>query len=274
MNNRGSIGTGFFLNLQLDSGDIFPLLITNKHVVANGNISHGKFLFTAADENGDPIVTNHIEVKLETLKNQYIPHPDPQIDLCAFNLIPIIEQYVLKRERIFCRFIDSSMIPTGTDVEEFDAVEEILMIGYPDKQWDKVNNMPLVRRGITATHFKYDYNGKSNFVIDAACFPGSSGSPVIIHRKGNYTNKKGKLILDKPRIYLAGVLYGGPQHCVEGLINNPSGTPDPQQATISSYIPNNLGFVVKSENLFDFKDICSDIIEIIKKAYKKPNSQK
>lgn len=36
------------------------------------------------------------------------------------------------------------------------------------------------RRGITATNINFDYNGKKEFVIDAACFPGSSGFPVFI----------------------------------------------------------------------------------------------
>lgn len=52
------------------------------------------------------------------------------------------------------------------------------MVGYPDGIWDEFNNQPIVRRGITATHPKNDFNGKGEFLIDAVCFPGSSGSPV------------------------------------------------------------------------------------------------
>jgi len=57
------------------------------------------------------------------------------------------------------------------------------MIGYPNGLWDHVNNLPLIRRGITASHPGVDYqiegqNGPGVTVIDMACFPDSSGSPV------------------------------------------------------------------------------------------------
>jgi hypothetical protein len=48
------------------------------------------------------------------------------------------------------------------------------MVGYPNGLWDTANNFPLIRRGVTATHIKNNYNGKSEFVIDIACYGGSS----------------------------------------------------------------------------------------------------
>lgn len=78
-------------------------------------------------------------------------------------------------------------------MEELSAVEEILMVGYPNGLWDSVNNYPLIRRGITASHPAVDFevDGVPTTVVDAACFPGSSGSPVILHNVGTYTDKKG-----------------------------------------------------------------------------------
>jgi len=64
------------------------------------------------------------------------------------------------------------------------------MVGYPIGLWDEKNNYPIFRKGITATHPANDYNGKSEFMIDAACFPGSSGSPVYIIDELNYVDKK------------------------------------------------------------------------------------
>lgn len=61
------------------------------------------------------------------------------------------------------------------------------MIGYPNGLWDSQNNLPIIRRGITATSVKKDYNGKKEFLIDAAVFPGSSGSPVFIFNEGSYS---------------------------------------------------------------------------------------
>lgn len=54
---------------------------------------------------------------------------------------------------------------------ELSAIEDIIMIGYPDGIWDSINNQPIIRRGITATQPKNNFNGKQEFLIDAACSP-------------------------------------------------------------------------------------------------------
>ena len=77
-------------------------------------------------------------------------------------------------------------------MDEIDAIEDIIFIGYPNGIWDSVNNMPILRKGSTATHPCLNYNGKKEFMIDAACFPGSSGSPVLIFNENGYKDKKGK----------------------------------------------------------------------------------
>ena len=63
---------------------------------------------------------------------------------------------------------------------------------------------------------------------------------------------KGNTFMGTNRVILMGVLFAGPQHIAEGEIQ----TIDIplQQVPISlSRIPNNLGFVVKSIKLLDFK---------------------
>lgn len=127
------------------------------------------------------------------------------------------------------------------------------MIGYPNGLWDQVNNMPIIRRGITATNVTLDYNGKKEFLIDAACFPGSSGSPVLICNVGGYTSKFGSLNWGKSRVFLLGILYAGPQMRVTGDLQLIT-VPEYQQKTVSvSQIPNNLGFIIKAERLLEFK---------------------
>jgi len=44
------------------------------------------------------------------------------------------------------------------------------MIGYPSGLWDTKNNLPIVRKGITATTPYFDYNGKREFLVDIAAF--------------------------------------------------------------------------------------------------------
>jgi len=121
------------------------------------------------------------------------------------------------------------------------------MIGYPNGLWDELHNLPIIRKGITATHPGLRLNGKPEFLIDAACFPGSSGSPVFLANIGGYISGRAH-ILGGNRIYLLGTLYTGPQHTTTGeifAINVPTDT----KSIVSGLIPNNLGYVIHSSEL-------------------------
>jgi hypothetical protein len=137
-------------------------------------------------------------------------------------------------------------------------MEDIIMIGYPNGIWDAKHNLPIIRRGITATHPKLSYNGKPEFLIDAACFPGSSGSPVFLANIGSYVSPDGALCAGN-RIALLGTLYAGPQHTATGevvVVEVPTDT----RAMAISTIPNNLGLVIHSSKLLDFEPILGKII--------------
>ena len=156
--------------------------------------------------------------------------------------------------KLFHQHFDKSLIPTVAQLKELDSVEDIIMIGYPNALWDEVNNIPLVRKGITATPAWLDFNGKKEFVIDAACFPGSSGSPVLICNIGNVKDKFGGIQFGINRIYLLGLLYGGPQQTIEGEICVKT-VPDATQTPYAlSSIPNNLGYVIKSERILELSE--------------------
>jgi hypothetical protein len=138
----------------------------------------------------------------------------------------------------------------ATQLEEPNAVEEVLMVGYPNGLWDAKNNFPLMRRGITASHpaVDYDVNGGATTVIDMACFPGSSGSPVFIYDNGSYVDKKGNVNLGASRTILLGVRYSCPTIQADGSIvikDIPTvNTPVPQLNLMM-----NLGYIIKAGEL-------------------------
>lgn len=174
---------------------------------------------------------------------------------------PIIEDsHNRLNKTFFYKWFDNSLIPSSQQLNEIDIAEEIIMIGYPNGLWDSVNNMPIVRRGSMATNISLDHNGKREFMIDAACFPGSSGSPVILFNKGGYTDKQGNLNWGNGRLYLLGILYAGPQLTVTGEIQVVT-VPNAQQKALSvSHIPNNLGYIIKSSAILDFIPIIKNLI--------------
>ena len=67
------------------------------------------------------------------------------------------------------------------------------MVGYPIGLYDKINNLPIFRKGYTACHPSIDFNRKGIGLIDMACFPGSSGSPIYVLNEGLVKSKNGAL---------------------------------------------------------------------------------
>jgi len=242
-------GTGFFFSFHLEGDTHIPIIVTNKHVI-NESIK-GMFVLTKSDESGQPILGSTEKVVLDEFEKHWIKHPEDDVDLAVFPLAPLYRHVKDQGIKFFAPPIGEDLLPTPEKLGNLSGLENITMIGYPNGIWDEKNNMPIVRRGITATNPKYDYNGLPIFVIDCACFPGSSGSPVLIFDQGGYFDAQG-LKLGGGRIILLGVLFAGPQHVAEGEIKTID-VPLAQLPISLSKIPNNLGFVVKASKISDFR---------------------
>ncbi|WP_204104003.1 MULTISPECIES: hypothetical protein [Spirulina sp. CCY15215] len=123
---------------------------------------------------------------------------------------------------------------------------------------NSIHHLPIIRKGITATHPKLKYNGKPEFMIDAACFPGSSGSPVFLIRTGTYLNEDGDTVLMEGfQLIFLGTLYAGPQHTTTGEIKIIEVPTDTKPVAISA-IPNNLGLVIQAQKTLDFETILKE----------------
>lgn len=250
-----STGTGFFFNFLEETKPkpktSVPVIITNKHVVEN-KVS-GKLLFTLSDDNGNPLDKIHHTFNITDFRSAWTFHPDPEVDLCAMPIAPIIKILNSQSKKPFFISFNKNLIPTKEQLEDLSVMEELIMIGYPNGIWDKINNQPILRKGITATHPKKDYRGKKEFMADIASFPGSSGSPVLIFNQNGYQDKKGNFFMGANRIILMGVLYAGPQYTTTGeikILNIPT-----KQIPISVLrIPNNLGIIIKSEKILELED--------------------
>ena len=72
---------------------------------------------------------------------------------------------------------------------------------------DARNNYPIFRKGYTAAHPAVDFNEDGIGLVDMACFPGSSGSPIYILNEGSYRDKHGNSYLGSSRVMLLGVLW-------------------------------------------------------------------
>lgn len=93
----------------------------------------------------------------------------------------------------------------------------LLVIGYPIGLWDEVNNLPIVRRVLAATRPGVDYNGLPVFLVDAAIYPGSSGSPVVVLSEGMIVDGA-SLMLGANRLMFLGIMPAVYQTNVTGQL--------------------------------------------------------
>lgn len=255
--NQRRYGTGFFCHLCEQDGGGVPLIVTNKHVVENA--AFGLFHVTTATDDGRPDYGKHAMVPVEDFHNLWVQHPDPDIDLAAFPLAPVLVWLQGRGHTPYYRAIKRGDWADGDFLKELSAVEEVLMVGYPNGLWDARNNLPMVRRGITATPPYINFEGKSQFMIDCACFPGSSGSPIYLLNEGAYTQKNGSIMVGR-RFKLLGILWGGPQYTAEGEIRIVP-IPSASQPVAFSPIPNNLGYCIKASELMAFENHFETILK-------------
>ncbi len=251
-----SVGTGFVFCLRISPSEISSLLVTNKHVIEGATRIH---LITHAhvldDGSKEPTGLNY---SITYQDNLFVPHPDADVDLCAMPLSFLFE--AAKREARFPHLIHISddRVPSQDVLASLDAIEDVVMVGYPNGLWDDVNNFPIFRRGMTATHVARDFQGRKEFVVDMACFPGSSGSPVFLLNRGAYRSRTDWNIDGGPILFL-GVLWGGPQIDLKGeVVVRPVPHARIEAVTSTSL---NLGFVIRAERVLELAKLIAYTVE-------------
>lgn len=249
-----SSGTGFFMSFKENRQDglHIPVVITNKHVIEGAK--KGTLIFTQANTQGEPVDSRQFSFYVDNFESFWRKHPDPEVDLCAMPLAPFQNAATQSGVKLFYVPLPMSLIPTQSQLDELSAVEDVIMVGYPNGIWDEANNKPIFRKGITATHPCKDYAGRTRIVIDMACFPGSSGSPVFILNEGGYRDKHGKLYIGRSRLLLLGVLHAGYQYTATGKIGIAS-IPTKEMPVAISQIPNHLGVIIKSSRIKELEEL-------------------
>lgn len=241
-----SYGTGFFYVVEL-GGDLRTiLLVTNKHVFEGCNGIN--LTLPLRNEDGTPSEKTHTwELAFE---GKPIDHPDPNVDLSVLSITDIHQLNENGEKRYpFYVTLSKDVIPSEEMWSSLDAIEEVTMIGCPNGLIDNVNNSPIIRRGITATHPKKNYEGRQEFMIDLACFPGSSGSPVFLYNKGMIYNRNTKDYSIGMEVYFLGILYAGPTIDQNGHIIMSTPVNIRVNATM------HLGMVIKSTQLNAFEEM-------------------
>ena len=232
-------GTGFFMDFNINEEErtCQSVIITNKHVVNGAKTII--YSVCRGDLNNNPLDQEKFTITMNSFN--IINHPDNLVDLCAISIATAESQTKSNDIHLYRGKFGTDLIITDKEINECATMEDIIMVGYPNGLEDNYNNKPIIRRGVTSTHMKFNYNGKKEFLIAMACFPGSSGSPVFFCNDGYYATNKGLTV--GSRVKLLGVLYAGPQHTGIGNIVFENISTNPKAIF---NIPNNLGLVIKA----------------------------
>lgn len=238
VSGRYEVGTGFFLNVPMSGDDFCACLVTNKHVIQND--TYINFVLNYADSEHKRLDEQKrcrlplIREGSSEFDQNVFPHSDSNVDLCLINITSIIRETLDEGRDIFYRAFDLDSIPIRRTLEKFNALEEVIMVGYPHGLWDSANNLPIMRKGITSSHIAYDHQGTENFLVDIASYHGSSGSPLLIYDDGRVHREDTPFTTQ--RSLLLGIQFGVPK------INDND---------VSVYSYSNLGYFIKSYKLFD-----------------------
>ena len=246
-----SFGTGFFFSLFPQGGQNVPVIVTNKHVVAGANVGH--FKLTMQKDDGSPDLQNFIDVSVPNFPTKWIPHPDPAVDLTIMPCAGLLQELTGQGKKPFLITLDPPLVPTDAELADLTPLEDILVVGYPNGISDNAHNIPVFRRGITATPVYIDFQNRQEFLIDAAIFPGSSGSPVFLFNQGTYATRAGVTNIGT-RIKLLGIVHAVMLNSVSGDI---AIVPAPTQAraVVNSQVPNNLGVCLRASRVLEFEKI-------------------
>lgn len=198
-------------------GDMF--LVTNNHAIESATSI--KLVLTLIDGS---ITDIEIEIKGKVFKHVLY-------DICVIRFSSIYNILLEHKFPLYLGFIEQNGIVS--DFSSFNRIEDIIMVGYPNSIYNESANLPIVRKGITATGLCDKYNNFDLFVIDIPTFGGSSGSPIFILNNNepilvgiNFRNYIDKIPINKNRMYHKRFI---------GTVN----------------VPNSLGIAIKSNILLE-----------------------
>lgn len=249
-----STATGFFY--ELDTPKKTVIVVSNRHFAEQvDSLSNLDFTKTSITQQTQFLIHLDDGTNKQISENiEWFLHPSE--DLAFFVLGKALRNYPLPvNVKYFVLRVNPNMIPTQAQLDDLTALENVVMVGYPNGLYDSVNNFPLFRTGKTATHPAIDYNGNKKALLDMACLPGSSGSPVFIFDEGWIHHKNGGISAGS-RILFLGIENSMPTRHSQSVYKKlvlPDGRISYNQT--DDYIVEDdmkLGFYIKSSEIYGF----------------------
>lgn len=236
-------GSGFFFGFQFERG-VVHVIVTNKHVV-NGAVSIRTVIHVRNPDGSVRLKTVDLSIA------NRLDHPRSDVDVC---LLPCSELFASTSDPGLITVLDESLIKADSTLLGLSAMEDAVMVGYPTGLYDEKHNFPILRRGTTASHPGVDFNGAPVGILDLACFPGSSGSPVLILNETAFGDKATGQLMHGARLWLLGIAFQIPVWNANGKIVMRE-IPAAVVPTSVTGIPIHITYYIKAKVLADFRSM-------------------
>jgi hypothetical protein len=247
------MGTGFFLEFK--SGSKRKIcIVSNKHVVENMDV--GYLLFNKAMDDSLPNYGDTNTIIINDFNKKWIF--SDSVDLAILPADDYLKLFEKKwKKRAYYNYFPEEILPSNENIQSIQFFEELLMIGYPSGIMDQKNNLPIFRKGYSATPYKFNFNGEKIMLADIPDFEGSSGSPVLLYSDGPYS-PSGKYYNEffeqGLRVILLGINKGTYYNIsTHNIFINQNGVVSGTPLLVNNKTYLNLGIVIKSEALLEFK---------------------
>jgi len=269
LGQRPNPGTAFFLDLRTGTNSLEQFLITARHIIDNASSC---VIYLSRMERGQRSSFFPKDIQLPCDLNNWKPHPNRTIDLAALPIRKLLEDFEKDFELSLYRpTITEDMIVTPEDLSGMGSTDEVLVIGYPNNLYDIRRNLSVFSKGIASTHPGLNFDDGNAFLIDAACFQGSSGAPVFSYDSLKSvefcpkllgvvsTGVMGKITIEKRqrpdrRLGTRRILGGIPDLLARWrVIEKRSGGADSQNEEMAVGFPISFSFVIRAEELLGFR---------------------
>ena len=265
LNTSTGSGTGFFFVFSDEKGEV-PVIVTNRHVLNENEHEHVGF---DVHLDGDDIKS--LEVRHIEMDASWLFHPTEDLAIC---FAASLYEGVMKRfgKQLFCVPLTEELVATSETLDTLTALEEVTMVGYPQGISDEVHGLPIFRKGYTASHPAFDFNGEPKGLMDIAGYWGSSGSPVFVYNDNGYTDRSGTTRIGAKRLIFLGIQCAIPVYDAEGrIVPKAIPTDNVLMPVPITKQPMNLAYYIKSEALLWFKEPIRAILRVQGAMFSKGN---
>ena len=248
----GSVGTGFMHKFCEDDSGAVQCVVTNAHVIDRTETCDLVFRSSELGAENAQTVLSTIHFP-EGFAQRWYVHPDENADLAVLPISNELRQMIANGFTPEFKATQVHHLLNADNARQLNAVEEVLMVGYPNGLWDRKNNLPVARTGITASPPGVDWNGRREFLIDCAVSPGSSGSPVYLFSPSGTRLSTDHRVVTTDRVILLGIVKSVFLHDVRGNLKAVA-VPTTVEDSFRVRIPNDLGLCTRSDQLMYFEE--------------------